>query len=201
MAVPSHHRSQTLSTWRPPGSEASIVAVNLIKHLVDIVPRVNPGQIAPLFQDWMPATKTDHNHPKPIPKQPRRHTAIIMQILRRLRCLAFTIFVKFAPNHHRQNHAFDRVHMVRRKLVWQQRKRPHLLPTLKPRYRNLSLVVWKQIYYPAGIRTDLPPTSNPPAQRTHLRSYRPPVDFFLIKRFFVLPNRAEAVIVYKLDPC
>jgi|GEM_PF-5912434 len=188
-AVAPHHPAQLGNARRTPRPEASMIVVHLVQHLSGRVPRMNLGQIVPVAEHRVRTAKPHHYHPQPIPKQPRRHSTIIVQTPYSIRRFPLLLPVKLTPHKHRQNHALNRVQTIRRKLIRQQRKRPHLPPTLKPRYRYPTLPIRKQLYRSPVVRLDLPKTTSAPAQRTLLARYRPKVDFSICKRISVFEDR------------
>lgn len=198
--VPSHHCSQPQPARRPTRPETEAVSVNLLELLAGTDARMNPGQVVPLTQHHMPATKTHHNHAEPMPKQPWCDVRIPRQLCHRRRRPACFLGQNLAPQKHCHHHALDSVQMVRRKLVRQQRKRPLPLPALEPPYRNHSLSKRKKLYRRAPIRGNLPPAPPSAAQGTRLPNSRPPIDLLCNKCFFVFENRRKTVIVNKLDP-
>ena len=193
--VPLNRGSQR----RPTRAEPLHIARYFVQFFRGVVAGADFRQLNPSAQLWMRPTQSGDYHSQPIAKQPRRNPAISRQLFHRRSGTSVSGSMNLGPQYHRQNHAIHRVRVIRSKLVRKQRECPFHRPTLKSRYRNHPLAIWKQPHRAAHIWRN--PTAAPPisAKRTLPPQNRLPVDFSHSKCFFVFEHRRKAVIVHKLD--
>lgn len=201
-AVLSHAGLHRLTTHRWTTGQRLEVPVQLVENRrqpvletyrreVISAPQLRLRSPQPASECQRPTSESPRGHPRlPI----RRILHLLRNPVRRPRLLR--ILPELTPHQQRQNHRLHSVPKVRHQLVRQHRERrilPRRPPALKPRHRNQTVACRPQLTRLPVVRGDLPEPALPPANRTHPSRCRTPVDLFVVKRFFVLPNGAEAV--------
>jgi hypothetical protein len=162
----------------------------------------NLTQIVFLCQKRMPPPKSKPAHQKPSIQKTRRYPALrVRQCLRhRISAYEMLFFVaEIPPEQQRIHHALQRISLIRHQLVRQHREGPLALAASKPRNKDHPLPIRTKLYDRSRIRPNTTEPAGAPANRAHPPRLRPPVDFFTLICFLVLPNGAEAVNVCLLD--